>query len=83
MNLPSLSVLITYNLTLYSPYFFRALEASIRDTQTSMQQMGVAGPIVDPLNPLERRREGDTPVGLKNIGNTCWFSAVIQVSHAC
>ncbi|XP_064464231.1 ubiquitin carboxyl-terminal hydrolase 25-like isoform X1 [Ornithodoros turicata] len=32
----------------------------------------------DPLDPHERRRQGDWPVGLKNIGNTCWFSAVIQ-----
>ncbi|NXH76258.1 UBP28 hydrolase, partial [Hydrobates tethys] len=24
------------------------------------------------------RRRGDWPVGMKNIGNTCWFSAVIQ-----
>ena len=35
---------------------------------------------VDPLNPHERKRKEDWPVGLKNVGNTCWFSAVIQVS---
>ncbi|KAM7030083.1 ubiquitin carboxyl-terminal hydrolase 28 isoform 2-T2 [Acridotheres tristis] len=31
-------------------------------------------------NPKEDdwRRAGDWPVGMKNIGNTCWFSAVIQ-----
>ncbi len=33
----------------------------------------------DPKNPHKKKRIGQTPVGLKNIGNTCWFSAVIQV----
>ncbi|XP_063292551.1 ubiquitin carboxyl-terminal hydrolase 28 isoform X3 [Pelobates fuscus] len=32
----------------------------------------------DHPNPNDFRRVGDWPVGLKNIGNTCWFSAVIQ-----
>ena len=32
----------------------------------------------DPLNPHERERDGFWPVGLKNVGNTCWFSAVVQ-----
>ncbi|XP_053546090.1 ubiquitin carboxyl-terminal hydrolase 28 isoform X2 [Bombina bombina] len=32
----------------------------------------------DHPNPNDLRRDGDWPVGLKNIGNTCWFSAVIQ-----
>ncbi|XP_073513104.1 ubiquitin carboxyl-terminal hydrolase 28 isoform X4 [Phyllobates terribilis] len=32
----------------------------------------------DVPNPNDLRRNGDWPVGLKNIGNTCWFSAVMQ-----
>ncbi|KAM3922640.1 ubiquitin carboxyl-terminal hydrolase 28 isoform 2-T2 [Leptodactylus fuscus] len=32
----------------------------------------------DVPNPHDLIRSGDWPVGLKNIGNTCWFSAVIQ-----
>ncbi|XP_072449471.1 ubiquitin carboxyl-terminal hydrolase 28 isoform X2 [Chiloscyllium punctatum] len=32
----------------------------------------------DSPNPHDRKREDNWPVGLKNVGNTCWFSAVIQ-----
>ena len=38
---------------------------------------------VDPVNPYERQRQDGCPVGLKNVGNTCWFSAVIQVQYLC
>ncbi|XP_070084698.1 olfactory receptor family 5 subfamily L member 1D isoform X10 [Equus caballus] len=33
----------------------------------------------DSRNPYDRKRQDKAPVGLKNVGNTCWFSAVIQV----
>lgn len=29
-------------------------------------------------NPYDRKRQDKAPVGLKNVGNTYWFSAVIQ-----
>uniref|UniRef100_A0A8C2QVJ8 Ubiquitin carboxyl-terminal hydrolase 25 n=1 Tax=Capra hircus TaxID=9925 RepID=A0A8C2QVJ8_CAPHI len=32
----------------------------------------------DSRNPYDRKRQDKAPVGLKNVGNTCWFSAVIQ-----
>uniref|UniRef100_A0AAY5F0J8 Ubiquitin carboxyl-terminal hydrolase n=1 Tax=Electrophorus electricus TaxID=8005 RepID=A0AAY5F0J8_ELEEL len=32
----------------------------------------------DSPNPHDRKRQDSCPVGLKNVGNTCWFSAVIQ-----
>ena len=59
----------------------RALEASLAENQVAMAKRGMPlqSLFVDPLNPHERKRRGRWPVGLKNIGNTCWFSAVIQV----
>lgn len=32
----------------------------------------------EPLPPKERRREPGIPVGLKNVGNTCYFNSLIQ-----
>jgi hypothetical protein len=55
----------------------RALEASIAETH--VDDTGTRRIFIDPLNPHEKVRKNDDPVGLKNIGNTCWFSAVMQV----
>ena len=57
-------------------YDFRALEQSLAEDGTLAWK--------DPLNPHERKRNGSWPVGIKNVGNICWFSAVIQsLFHIC
>uniref|UniRef100_A0A4W4EP67 Ubiquitin carboxyl-terminal hydrolase 25 n=1 Tax=Electrophorus electricus TaxID=8005 RepID=A0A4W4EP67_ELEEL len=55
----------------------RVLEASIAETKASLKR---THPEVwsDSPNPHDRKRQDSCPVGLKNVGNTCWFSAVIQ-----
>ena len=63
---------------LHHDLIFRALEQSMADNSVG----GIRGAntwFVDPRNPYDRQRENGWPVGLKNVGNTCWFSAVIQV----
>ncbi|XP_032888257.1 ubiquitin carboxyl-terminal hydrolase 25 isoform X1 [Amblyraja radiata] len=55
----------------------RVLEASIAENKASLKR--TQGEVwSDSLNPYDRKRQENCPVGLKNVGNTCWFSAVIQ-----
>ncbi|XP_041372903.1 ubiquitin carboxyl-terminal hydrolase 25-like isoform X2 [Gigantopelta aegis] len=56
----------------------RILEASLAESKAGTKRKRGELWFVDPLNPHERKRQEGWPVGLKNVGNTCWFSAVIQ-----
>jgi len=49
----------------------KALEASLLESSQVRRKK-------DSQNPYDRQRDGQWPVGLKNVGQTCWFSAVIQ-----
>ncbi|XP_029704754.1 ubiquitin carboxyl-terminal hydrolase 25 isoform X3 [Takifugu rubripes] len=55
----------------------RVLEASIAENKATLKRTHLEV-WSDSPNPHDRKRVGNCPVGLKNVGNTCWFSAVIQ-----
>ncbi|KAG7266555.1 hypothetical protein CRUP_017725 [Coryphaenoides rupestris] len=55
----------------------RVLEASIAENKASLKRSHTEV-WSDSPDPHDRKRTDTCPVGLKNVGNTCWFSAVIQ-----
>lgn len=56
----------------------RALEASAEENAARMKRKRCEGQ-GEMCSPADWIRQGDWPVGIRNVGNTCWFSAVIQV----
>lgn len=57
---------------------YRALEASAEENAARMKRKRCEGQS-EMCSPAEWIRQDDWPVGIRNVGNTCWFSAVIQV----
>uniref|UniRef100_A0A3P8RNA4 Ubiquitin carboxyl-terminal hydrolase n=1 Tax=Amphiprion percula TaxID=161767 RepID=A0A3P8RNA4_AMPPE len=57
--------------------FHRALEVSAEENAARMKRKRCEAQS-DMCSPADWIRQDDWPVGIRNVGNTCWFSAVIQ-----
>ncbi|KAM6907168.1 ubiquitin carboxyl-terminal hydrolase 28 [Xenentodon cancila] len=57
--------------------FHRALEASAEESAARMKRKRCEAQ-TEMCSPADWIRQDDWPVGIRNVGNTCWFSAVIQ-----
>ncbi|CAL8364578.1 unnamed protein product [Lota lota] len=55
----------------------RALEASAEESGARAKRKRCEVPS-EACSPTDWIRQEDWPVGIRNVGNTCWFSAVIQ-----
>lgn len=60
----------------------RVLEASAEENLARMKRMKRSEGQTDMSSPADWIRQDDWPVGIRNVGNTCWFSAVIQVRRS-
>ncbi|XP_017275430.1 ubiquitin carboxyl-terminal hydrolase 28 isoform X3 [Kryptolebias marmoratus] len=57
--------------------FHRALEASAEENAARMKRKRCEAQS-EMCSPADWIRQDEWPVGIRNVGNTCWFSAVIQ-----
>lgn len=57
--------------------FHRALEASAEENAARIKRKKCEAQS-DMCSPADWIRQDEWPVGIRNVGNTCWFSAVIQ-----
>jgi uncharacterized UBP type Zn finger protein len=58
----------------------RAIAESLKDNNRNASGFALFG-TNDPENPHDRARISIAPVGLKNIGNSCWLNVLIQVCY--
>jgi ubiquitin C-terminal hydrolase len=61
---------------------YRAIEDSLYQRSSYLGPIGMATSAVRSFDPQTRRRtDFNSPVGLRNLNNTCWMNSLLQVQQ--